>query len=199
MSTRRGGSRPARTGAGRGPIAESEKILRRPGPDRLDYHVLRVAGSCPDPRSSRIASSPSALPLRRKEQDHESEEIDRRDDRHLLPGVHDRAVRPRGGDGKGMIPPLAIASALMVMVYAGGHISGGHYNPAVTLAVLLRGRCPTQDVIPYMVAQVVGAGLRGGRGDLPQGDAGQARPRPRHRRGRCWPSSCSPSPWPTWC
>ncbi len=59
--------------------------------------------------------------------------------------------------GAGAMAPLAIGSALMVMVYAGGHISGGHYNPAVTLAVWLRGRCATSDVIPYMVAQVIGA------------------------------------------
>ena len=59
----------------------------------------------------------------------------------------------------GVIAPLAIGSALMVMVYAGGHISGGHYNPAVTLAVWIRGRCPMADVLPYMVAQVLGAVL----------------------------------------
>lgn len=53
--------------------------------------------------------------------------------------------------------PLAIGSTLMVMVYAGGHISGGHYNPAVTLAVWLRGKCPTKDVAPYMAAQALGA------------------------------------------
>ncbi|HEX8199304.1 MAG TPA: aquaporin [Isosphaeraceae bacterium] len=62
----------------------------------------------------------------------------------------------------GLIPPLAIGSALMVMVYAGGHISGAHYNPAVTLGVWLRGRCATRDVAPYMVAQVVGAALAAG-------------------------------------
>jgi aquaporin Z len=45
----------------------------------------------------------------------------------------------------------------MVMIFAGGHISGGHYNPAVTLGVWLRGRCDTKDVGPYMAAQVVGA------------------------------------------
>jgi len=54
----------------------------------------------------------------------------------------------------GNLAPLAIGSALMVMVYAGGHISGGHYNPAVTLAVWLRGKCPTADVPIYMIAQV---------------------------------------------
>lgn len=56
----------------------------------------------------------------------------------------------------GVIAPLAIGSILMVMIYAGGHISGGHYNPAVTLAVWVRGKCPTKDVIPYWLAQVVG-------------------------------------------
>jgi aquaporin Z len=45
----------------------------------------------------------------------------------------------------------------MTMVFAGGHISGAHYNPAVTLAVFLRGKCPIGDVVPYMVAQVIGA------------------------------------------
>jgi aquaporin Z len=59
----------------------------------------------------------------------------------------------------GVIPPLAIGAALMVMIYAGGHVSGGHYNPAVTLGVFLRGRCPAKDVVPYWVAQVVGAVL----------------------------------------
>src|SRR3954470_14189279 len=57
----------------------------------------------------------------------------------------------------GVIPPLAIGSALMVMIFAGGHVSGAHYNPAVTLGVWLRGRCDTKDVAPYMVSQVVGA------------------------------------------
>lgn len=55
------------------------------------------------------------------------------------------------------LAPLAIGAALMVMVYAGGHISGGHYNPAVTLGVLLRGRMPTGDVLPYWVAQLFAA------------------------------------------
>jgi len=54
----------------------------------------------------------------------------------------------------GVIPPLAIGAALMVMIFAGGHVSGGHYNPAVTLAVFIRGRCETKDVVPYWAAQV---------------------------------------------
>ncbi len=59
----------------------------------------------------------------------------------------------------GAAAPLAIASALMVMVYASGHVSGAHFNPAVTLAVFLRGRCSAADVVPYMVSQVAGAAL----------------------------------------
>lgn len=59
--------------------------------------------------------------------------------------------------GAGNMAPLAIGTALMIMVYAGGHISGGHYNPAVTLAVWMRGKCPTKDVPYYMLAQVLGA------------------------------------------
>ena len=62
----------------------------------------------------------------------------------------------------GVIPPLAIGAALMVMVYAGGHISGGHYNPAVTLGVWMRGRCPAGDVIPYWISQIAGAGAAAG-------------------------------------
>lgn len=61
--------------------------------------------------------------------------------------------------GAGVIAPLAIGSALMVMIYAGGHISGGHYNPAVTLGVYVRGRCPSKDVVPYWIAQFAGAAL----------------------------------------
>src|SRR6186997_2813020 len=57
---------------------------------------------------------------------------------------------------KGIIPPLAIGSALMVMVYAGGHISGGHYNPAVTLAATVRGRHPVGELLPYWIVQIVG-------------------------------------------
>ncbi|HEV2454083.1 MAG TPA: aquaporin [Verrucomicrobiae bacterium] len=59
--------------------------------------------------------------------------------------------------GAGALAPLAIGSALMIMIYAGGHVSGGHYNPAVTLAVWLRGRCSTADVVPYWCSQIAGS------------------------------------------
>jgi aquaporin Z len=57
--------------------------------------------------------------------------------------------------GAGNLAPLAIGSILMVMIFAGGHISGGHYNPAVTLAVWIRGKCPTADVAGYVIAQLL--------------------------------------------
>src|SRR6476469_8490242 len=62
------------------------------------------------------------------------------------------------GAGTGVIAPLAIGAALMVMVYAGGHVSGGHYNPAVTLAVLLRRRIGLRDALAYGMVQL-GAGV----------------------------------------
>jgi aquaporin Z len=57
--------------------------------------------------------------------------------------------------------PIAIGVVLMIMIYAGGHVSGGHFNPAVTLGVLLRGRCERRDVLPYIVAQLAGAFVGG--------------------------------------
>jgi len=78
----------------------------------------------------------------------------------------------------GVIAPLAIGSVLMVMVYAGGHISGGHYNPAVTLAVWIRGRCATADVVPYWIAQFAGAALAGLTVTYLRGDSGSPGPDP---------------------
>jgi aquaporin Z len=63
------------------------------------------------------------------------------------------------GGGAGNAAPLAIGSALMVMIYAGGHVSGGHYNPAVTLGVTLRGRCTWAEAPIYMASQLFGAAL----------------------------------------
>ena len=62
-----------------------------------------------------------------------------------------------GGDPINHLPPLAIGAALMALVFAGGHVSGAHYNPAVTIAVWLRGRCAAGDVPGYLIAQIFGA------------------------------------------
>ena len=55
------------------------------------------------------------------------------------------------------LAPLAIGSALMVMVYMGGHISGAHYNPAVTLAIMIRGKIERGEAMKYMATQLIGA------------------------------------------
>ncbi|MEP6590348.1 MAG: MIP/aquaporin family protein [Gemmatimonadota bacterium] len=58
------------------------------------------------------------------------------------------------GDAAG---PLAIGAVLMVMVYMGGPISGAHFNPALSLTFLLRGKMATSDFVPYIVAQLLGS------------------------------------------
>ncbi|MFN0159067.1 MAG: MIP/aquaporin family protein [Bacteroidota bacterium] len=63
--------------------------------------------------------------------------------------------------GAGALAPVAIGAVLMVMVYAGGPISGAHYNPAVTLAVWMRGKAETKTILPYMIAQSAGGVVAG--------------------------------------
>lgn len=59
----------------------------------------------------------------------------------------------------GTLAPLAIGFALMVLVYAVGHISGGHLNPAVSFGVFLRGRLSAADLVGYVIAQLVGGAV----------------------------------------
>jgi aquaporin Z len=61
----------------------------------------------------------------------------------------------------GDLAPLAIGTTLMVMAFAGGHISGGHFNPAVSTAVMLRGKLASGDWSAYIAAQAVAAILAG--------------------------------------
>ena len=78
--------------------------------------------------------------------------------------------------GAAAMAPVAIGSILMVMIFAGGHISGGHYNPAVSLAAFVRGKLPANDLIAYWVAQMVAAivaacvviFVKGHRADMPE-------------------------------
>ena len=55
--------------------------------------------------------------------------------------------------------PLAIGTVLALMIFAGGHVSGGHYNPAVSLAVFARGKSTSNDLLRYWVAQLIGGAV----------------------------------------
>ncbi|OVZ65209.1 MULTISPECIES: aquaporin Z [Pigmentiphaga] len=57
---------------------------------------------------------------------------------------------------------LAFGLTVVTMAYAVGHISGGHFNPAVTVGLVAGGRLPAKDAIPYIIAQVVGGIAAGG-------------------------------------
>jgi aquaporin Z len=59
--------------------------------------------------------------------------------------------------GLGNFAPLAIGAVLMAMIYSGGHISGAHFNPAVSVGALIRGSMAKADFVPYLVAQIFGA------------------------------------------
>jgi aquaporin Z len=63
--------------------------------------------------------------------------------------------------GAGVLAPVAIGAMLATMVYAGGHVSGAHYNPAVTLAAWLRGACEASVIPGYLAAQFAGAASAG--------------------------------------
>jgi aquaporin Z len=56
-----------------------------------------------------------------------------------------------------LVVPFSFGLGLLAAIFAVGHISGGHFNPAVTVAAVLDGRTSTQDAIGYILAQVIGA------------------------------------------
>jgi aquaporin Z len=56
-----------------------------------------------------------------------------------------------------VVVPLAFGLGLLAAVFAFGHISGGHFNPAVTIGILVDGRITINDAVGYIVAQVIGA------------------------------------------
>ena len=57
---------------------------------------------------------------------------------------------------------LAFGLTVLTMAYAVGHISGGHFNPAVTLGLFAGGRIPFSTVVPYIISQVIGGIIAGG-------------------------------------
>lgn len=79
-----------------------------------------------------------------------------------------------GPNGAGDMAPLAIGSVLAVMVFAGGHISGAHYNPAVSLAVFLRGRLSSTDLGLYWIVQLLAGVAAAFLAVYLKGAAGQA-------------------------
>lgn len=62
-----------------------------------------------------------------------------------------------GNETLGNYTPLIVVSILTVMIYGGSHISGAHYNPAVTFGILMRGKVTTSDLAAYIIAQVLAA------------------------------------------
>ena len=64
--------------------------------------------------------------------------------------------------GVGTMAPLAIGAILASMIFAGAHVSGAHYNPAVSLAIFLRGRFDQKNLIAYWIAQIAGAAAAAG-------------------------------------
>ena len=74
------------------------------------------------------------------------------------------------------LAPFAIASTLMVMIYAGGHVSGAHYNPAVTVSIYLRGACDKSEIAPYIASQLAAAApaaVIASNVFMPDGDGGE--------------------------
>src|ERR1700760_232881 len=65
---------------------------------------------------------------------------------------------PEHGLGIGFVGvAFAFGLTVLTMAYAVGHISGGHFNPAVTLGLWSAGRCANKHVLPYIIAQVIAA------------------------------------------
>ena len=73
--------------------------------------------------------------------------------------------------GAGPLAPLAIGLALVAMVYMGGHVSGAHYNPAVTFGVFLRRKIGVTELVTYWAVQLLAAALAFGFGYLVSGHA----------------------------
>src|SRR5437868_3964536 len=80
-----------------------------------------------------------------------------------------RQRRPR-------LSPVAIGAGLMVMVYMGGHVSGAHYNPAVSFGVFLRRKLTATDLALYWITQLVAAALAFTFGYVVSGHAGGIHP-----------------------
>ena len=90
---------------------------------------------------------------------------------------------------------LAFGLTVVVMAYAVGHISGGHFNPAVTLGAVLAGRLPARDALPYWLTQLV-AGIAAGGVLLA---IATGRPEYSLAENGLATSHRPVTPWPQWC
>jgi aquaporin Z len=79
----------------------------------------------------------------------------------------------------GSFAPLAIGGALLAMVYMGGHVSGAHYNPAVSFGAFLRRKMGGADMLAYWAAQLAGAALAFVAGYLVSGHSPGIHPGPK--------------------
>ncbi len=57
--------------------------------------------------------------------------------------------------GLGQFIPLVVGAVLIAVIYAGGHISSAHYNPAITFVFFMENKCPPKDVVGYCFAQLI--------------------------------------------
>ena len=83
-------------------------------------------------------------------------------------------VLATNNSGIAPMAPLAIGSMVMALIFAGGHISGGHYNPAVTLAMMMRGKIETNEAAVFMIVQVLGGAVAAAIGAYLHGCSGEA-------------------------
>src|SRR5271163_4436498 len=104
----------------------------------------------------------------------------------------------KGPDGAGALAALAIGSALMIMVYAGGHFSGGHYNPAVTLGVTLEGSAPGRMPFRTWWLRSWPQAFCSSRGLRPADHLRERGRQPMAPRPGFLASSCSLLHWSTW-
>jgi len=88
-------------------------------------------------------------------------------------------------NGAGALAPLAVGSILIAMIYAGSHISGAHFNPAVSLAMLMRGKIDRIDFTYYVLAQVAGGALAAFLGVFLLGCMGATEIRPHQNQALC--------------
>ena len=84
--------------------------------------------------------------------------------------------------------PFSFGFGLLAAIFAVGHISGGHFNPAVTIAMVLDKRTPPMDAVGYIIAQIIGA-IAAGVVVSVDGQPGRGRGRHHQARRRRSPTS----------